>query len=427
MLKVASVFQPHEANNFWAQPVWHWWWSPSLRHYRSVLYDWMPQVNHGDIDDWSPDGAGHFPEIHFFLVTPYDYENLPDIPPETPAGIIVFMDFQRSLLHRQMHPTWFIPWHAEQGLQHPRFIRLVREIDAGLMEVNRYPEYEPIPSPFADWLADIQGRILATQGTVILSEISSLPFISTIVAKSIQDEAQSLGQSWEVMGPFEAKDTLKGGIHEWLRHGHHKRNQLILLYGEESPLKQLYEKPRPSNIYWFWLPRLSQLTHTWNGLIPYLPRTFKYPFLWTRWAWRKLTLHNWPDDIGSLLRSWERLACLACTSSTIVTAQQVQLMVSGYLPAEVPEPLSSLVTNLLHELMREGKTEQLMNQVIEMFEKTMLEETIQTCRSLNEATRFLGISRATIIKKLERFQIANPWQRSKTPSEKVKGSKPLSS
>ena len=424
MAQLASMNHAQEGRSLWQRPVWHWWWSAGLSHYRSVLYDWIPQAIHSDLSEWDDARAEKFPAVHLLLLTVREYENLPPMPPDRPILAVVFTEFHVPPVKARPIPTWLIPWQVEQGLQHPRLIRLVREIESGIMAVNEYPAREPIPSSFSDWLADIQARILATEGTVVLGEISSLPFISQILADVVQEEAQKLGRQWTLLGPFEAREQLKGGLQEWLRPGRNHRNQLVILYGEETVLRALCEKPRPSNVFWFWMPRLSQLTHTWQGLIPYFPRPFVYPFIWTLWGWRKFTLHNWPDDMGSVLRAWDRLSCLACQSAAIVTAQQVQLLVAGHLPADVPEPLATLVTNVLHRLMREGRTQGLLDDVIALFEQMMINEVAKNFKSLKEATRFLGLSRATLIKKMKRFDVTHPWQRRRKTDESP-GTRPL--
>lgn len=403
--------------NLWYRPRWRCWWSTSLQHLRNSLKNWLPDSTHYDLHRWPPDDLAKFPELDCLMVmgqelSPIQWDAVSNSYPST--LFVVFYDFYSPVPSLPRGNLWNIPWRPEQGIAHPRLVRLLQELGAGITLMKPGEELEETSenSPFAQWMAEQVSRLAGLDHTVVLAEFSSRPFVSVILARTLMETCAVHGRPWKLEGPYQIIEKMPPRWTQWLTPGKQHNRKILILYGDEANLKNAYDLDRPKGTVWCWMPRPSQLLHTGTDLLYLLPRGFTQPWVLTRWAWEKFLIGAGSDDMGKLLQRWERVTRIASHASTILTSLRMQLMASGFQPADSPEPMADIVTSLMHHFIREGCSGSIMAQMTSLFEKVMLEEITSSVATLQEALKLSGLSRATLLKKLGKYGIPNPWHQS---------------
>ncbi|MCS7311522.1 MAG: hypothetical protein NZ742_01200 [Acidobacteria bacterium] len=402
----------------WWNPTWRWWWGRGLIGQQASLRPWLPEAVHQEASLWAPPEADEPLPLDVFVLTAHEVHGVPaEATRQFLTAFWVLFDPVEGPAYVRWPNTWFIPWRPEQGIQHPRVIRWIQEVQQGIAVL---PERSADPvgsrltdasSSFATWLATVHSRILSHSGTVVLAEVGSLPFLARTVVSLLAGHPQWNPTEWHVAEPLEVTAPQRERIFEWLKpaRGERVTRSLLTLYGQEDRLYTMAQAFRKaSNVLWMWLPKPTQMAHTWPDVVRLLRRPPK-PIVWTQWAWQRFSSYPWPDDMGAVVQFWDRLIRLTEGGPVLLTTARLQVLLSGRLPMEAPEPLANLIISLIHEYLQSGQTDGLMAEIEGVFERAMLQFATRMFATLPEAARLLGISRTTLLRKLERHGISNPW------------------
>lgn len=123
-----------------------------------------------------------------------------------------------------------------------------------------------------------------------------------------------------------------------------------------------------------------------------------------------LCRYGWPGNVRELRNAIVH-ALVVCRGRTILPEH----LPLALLPAA--RASRELVRKLLDEMLTasSGATQDLFSRALEMWEKPFLEAVLERCRgNLSEASRLLGINRATLRKRLQKYDI-RPSEDGKTP------------
>ncbi len=399
----------------WQTPQWHWWWSPGLLHHGPALQGWLGNGVHQSITAVPDPLQPLFPHIHVFAVTVAELPTVIEPLTHSPNAVaVIFFDPLQNGIALPPHlNVWLVPWRPEQGVQHPRLIRLIQEIQQGIAMFPTHTAHATGTSatmgPLQEWLTTVGSRILSNGRTVILAEVGRTVWMARVVLEHLRQTAHWQESAWTVMDPIEVTARTVQTHATWLRPPETDRRTLWMVYGAESTLRQLaQELQKQPDTLWLWMPRPVQLAAAWAELVHRLPEPV-HPIVWTRWAWQRFCSFPWPDDMQTVLQFWSCLINLTTAGALWLTAARVQLFLTGRVPAQTPEPLSNLIVSLLHERLQTGQTQHLLRDIETMFEQALLRCATRMFATLQDACKVLGISRTTLLRKIERYGIPNPW------------------
>jgi len=123
-----------------------------------------------------------------------------------------------------------------------------------------------------------------------------------------------------------------------------------------------------------------------------------------------LKRYHWPGNVRELANTIEK--CLIFSRGRPVSAEDVSYLVSGKetVPIDMPENLDAFIRRWVRNNMSSGKSN-LLNDLSDHVTRLIIGETLTACNgNRSQAAKRLGISRPTLLYKLNKFGLNTPVQ-----------------
>ncbi len=410
------------SKEMWAKPEIFCFWSPAYYHNYPAFQEVLPNVHHFYMTE-----IEKFPRLYeedpgrcFLFIT--KAEELPSLLKRfreySEALIVPILPIESNInIPPLAHPNGILfPLRPETGFHHPYFVSWLHELSQGIvtLPVNERKEGEF----FSQWLSESSTRLLAEEKNIIIAEPSSRPFVAPILIDRLIESGAQFQKRWYIQGPMKLTAHTYRSPRSWLQIPANDEKTIYILYGEQKALIQASEEISAEYFVWIWAPALENYMHAWEEILPFFPVPENRRVSFTRWGAQKLFHLDWNNNVGELLKIWDILVQPAGHCHILLNSSRVQLMAKGTVPHQSPEPLQNLISQILFEVIDKSQGEKVFDTILSTFEESMLRVATKLFITLQDATKFLGISRATLVKKLNQYRIPNPWARTQKDSNR---------